>query len=164
MPRHRISDKQEVNELLEALESENPDGLGDLRSGDRLRRRGRVEVSGTHDDHPERPTVPAMLEDVSRNGCRLTSPIPLQVGDVFRIAFDREELDLPLAFGRCTRCRLIREDSFDVGLEFFGPIELPEDKPDFDFSAGEQGCLPCSSSRPARFTQKMPRNFSLSTL
>ena len=133
MAKHRNSDEQETFELLSALESDAPGEWSDRRNAERLRWRGQVRVSGTYDNQPDRSPVPADLLDLSRDGCRLVAPVPLQVGDVFRITFDREELDIPLSFARCTRCRLLREDSFEAGLEFFSPIQLPENKPDFDF-------------------------------
>jgi hypothetical protein len=54
-------------------------------------------------------------------------PLPLLVGDVYRLQFERNTLDLPLTFARCVRCRLVREDAFEVGFAFFSAICLPEE-------------------------------------
>lgn len=64
--------------------------------------------------------------DISEGGCSVLFPLPIQVGDIFRLAFDREKLNLPLTFARCVRCRLVREDAFEVGFAFFKSICLPE--------------------------------------
>ena len=47
------------------------------------------------------------------------------VGDVYRLEFDREQLDLPLTFVRCVRCSLLEEERFEVGFRFFTLIALP---------------------------------------
>ena len=53
-------------------------------------------------------------------------PIPAMVGDIYRLTFDKELLDVPTIFARCLRCRLIREDSFEAGFAFFTKIKLPQ--------------------------------------
>jgi len=53
-------------------------------------------------------------------------PIPLIVGDTYRLSFENEPLDLPLVFARCSHCQLIKEDVYEAGLAFFTPIQLPE--------------------------------------
>jgi c-di-GMP-binding flagellar brake protein YcgR len=65
--------------------------------------------------------------DVSEGGCSALFPLPIRVGDVFRLQMDRKRLDLPLIFARCVRCRLVREDAFEAGFAFFVPITLPEE-------------------------------------
>ncbi len=69
--------------------------------------------------------------DVSEGGCSALFPLPPRVGDVYRMEFDRQTVDLPLTFARCVRCRLVREDAFEAGFAFFKPIVLPTraDKP-----------------------------------
>lgn len=64
--------------------------------------------------------------DISEGGCSVLFPLPIQVGDLYRLQFDRQALDLPLTFARCVRCRLIREDAFEAGFAFFKTICLPE--------------------------------------
>ena len=70
--------------------------------------------------------VKGVTGDISEGGCSALFPIPLRVGDVYRLQLDRQALDLPLMFARCVRCRLIREDAFEAGFAFFAPICLPE--------------------------------------
>jgi hypothetical protein len=71
--------------------------------------------------------VQGVTGDISEGGCSALFPIPIRVGDVYRLQFDRRMLDLPLTFSRCVRCRLIREDAFEAGFAFFAPICLPEE-------------------------------------
>lgn len=69
--------------------------------------------------------VKGVSGDVSEGGCSVLFPIPIKVGDIYRLQFDRKALDIPLAFARCVRCRLVREDAFEAGFAFFAPICLP---------------------------------------
>lgn len=64
--------------------------------------------------------------DISEGGLSALFPLPTSVGDVYRLQCNRAQLNLPLTFARCVRCRLIREDAFESGFTFFTPISLPE--------------------------------------
>ena len=66
-----------------------------------------------------------VMGDISEGGFQALFSTPLIVGDIYRFEFDRSELDVPMMFARCVRCRLIREDAFECGLQFFAPIPLP---------------------------------------
>jgi c-di-GMP-binding flagellar brake protein YcgR len=70
--------------------------------------------------------VKGVSGDISEGGCSVLFPIPIHVGDVYRLQFDRQVVDLPLTFARCLRCRLVREDAYEAGFLFFTPIVLPE--------------------------------------
>jgi len=63
--------------------------------------------------------------DISEGGCSILFPLPPHVGDIYRLEFDRQAIDLPLTFARCVRCRLVREDAYEAGFAFFRPIVLP---------------------------------------
>ena len=54
------------------------------------------------------------------------SSVPLQVGDVYKLEIEKGELDLPILYARCLRCRLVREDAFETGFAFFTTIKLDE--------------------------------------
>ncbi len=69
--------------------------------------------------------VKGVTGDISEGGCSTLFPIPALVGDIYRLTFDKDMIDLPLTFARCLRCRLIKEDAFEVGFLFFRPICLP---------------------------------------
>jgi len=72
------------------------------------------------------PAVEAVTGDISARGCRILSPVPLGVGDVFRLEFTGQVVQLSMLFARCLRCRLIREDAFEVGFEFFNTVALSD--------------------------------------
>ena len=60
--------------------------------------------------------------DISNRGCRLVLTQPLIVGDIYLMSVENEELGLDPSFGRCVRCHMIREDAFEVGLNFLSPV------------------------------------------
>lgn len=74
--------------------------------------------------------------DISEGGCSGMFSVPPQVGDVYRMEFDRAICNLPMLFARCVRCRLIREDAFEAGYSFFAPILLPD-----NLLAGQESTL-----------------------
>ncbi len=67
----------------------------------------------------------AACNDLSSSGCRLIAGVPLQVGDIYRLSFEKS-LNLPNVFARCVRCSLLRDDAFEAGLQFFSEVSLPE--------------------------------------
>ena len=38
--------------------------------------------------------------DISEGGCSVLFPLPPRVGDIYRLEFDRQAIDLPLTFAR----------------------------------------------------------------
>ncbi len=78
--------------------------------------------SGNASQRAKRPEIVAICQDISETGCRILSTTPLWVGDVYNIHF---ELNLPHAFARCVRCRLLREDAFECAFSFFSPLAMP---------------------------------------
>ena len=63
--------------------------------------------------------------DISEGGCNALFPIPVKVGDIYRLEFDQQDLDLPLTFAQCVRCCLISDGAYEAGFRFFSPISLP---------------------------------------
>lgn len=64
--------------------------------------------------------------DISNRGCRLILTQPLIVGDIYLMSVENQELGLDPSFGRCVRCHMIREDAFEVGLNFLSPVSFSE--------------------------------------
>ncbi len=70
--------------------------------------------------------IQGVTGDISEGGCRAMFPLPLKVGDIYRLKFDHSQVEIPLVFARCVRCRLVRETAFETGFSFFQPITLPD--------------------------------------
>jgi hypothetical protein len=113
--------------LLQELESNTSDEIIRQRAWSRIQVKARVVVQPGNTSEMRTMKVAGVTGDISSGGCQILLPIPLQVGDTYRLTFDRATLDLPMTFARCVRCRLIREDAFESGLAFFQEIELTDE-------------------------------------
>ena len=111
--------------MLEELQASRSDEIRKLRADECVTIKSRVIVQPGNTGDLHRLKIQGVTGELSRIGCLVLMPTPLQVGDVYRLTFDRSMLDLPMLFARCLWCRLVREEAFEVGLAFFSPIELP---------------------------------------
>ena len=114
------------HELLESLESQKSENIASQRVFARIEAKLKVVVRPANSSQLAELRVQGVTADISRGGCRLLLPVPLGVGDHYRLEFDATEHQLPLTFARCTRCRLLREDAFEAGLQYFTSIDLPQ--------------------------------------
>ena len=112
--------------VLEDLEGNTPDQIRRQRAHFRLAVKAPVILQPGSASQLMNLKVKGATGDISEGGCSALFPVPVQVGDVYRMQFDRNVLDLPLTFARCVRCRLVREDAFEAGFAFFTPVSLPE--------------------------------------
>lgn len=113
-------------ELLQSLERQQSGEIASQRVFARIDARLEVVVRSANSSQLAQFRIQGVTADISRGGCRLLLPMPLGVGDHFRLEFDAPEHQLPLIFARCTRCRLLREDAFEAGLQFSTSIDLPQ--------------------------------------
>ena len=121
-----VSQQDDVFAVLQELEANTPEEIRRQRAHFRLSIKAAVILQCGNTSQLMSLKVKGVTGDVSQGGCSVLLPIPIQVGDIYRVQFDRKMLELPLTFARCVRCRLVREDAFEAGLAFFTPIELPE--------------------------------------
>lgn len=112
-------------EMLQELERNRPEDIRRQRAHFRITIKTRVVVQPGDASRLLKFKVQGVTGDLSEGGCSALLPVPMRVGDVYRLQFDREALDLPLTFARCLRCRLLREESFEAGFQFFSPVTLP---------------------------------------
>jgi len=117
---------EEAFEMLQELERNRSDEIRRQRVHFRLAVKAGVILQPGNASDLLKFKVKGVTGDVSQGGCSALFPIPIHVGDIYRMQFDRKMLDLPLTFVRCVRCRLVREDSFEAGFTFFSPITIPE--------------------------------------
>ena len=124
---HGIARKTLDPEVLKSLEQQKGAEVSRGRVHARLETALTVHVRpGNASDRTSIELV-GITADLSRGGCRLILPLPVTVGDVFRVEFESAAPRIPLVFARCLRCRLVREDAFEAGFSFFAPIDLPEE-------------------------------------
>lgn len=126
----------EAFDMLEELASNTPEEVRRQRAHFRLAVKASVTLQPGNASALRKLKVKGLTVDISEGGCSAVFPVPIRVGDVFRLQFDAATLELPLTFARCVRCRLIREDAFEAGFSFFTPICLPD-----SVAAGEESRL-----------------------
>ncbi len=112
--------------LLSELEQQTPEAIRKLRTSERHEISVPVLIKPGNASDSHKSAVNAVTGDVSSGGCQVMSEIPLNVGDVYKLDFEKGELDLPTVYARCLRCRLVREDAFECGFAFFNQIKLDE--------------------------------------
>lgn len=115
----------EALQLVDELAANTPEELRRKRSNFRLAIKAPVIAQPGNASDLTKLKIKGLSGDLSEGGFAAVFPLPLRVGDVYRIQFDRAHVDLPLTFARCVRCRLVREDAFEAGFYFFGNISLP---------------------------------------
>ena len=121
------SHDDEAFDILQELEQSTPDEIRRQRTHDRIAVKARVTVQpGNASQLLDFFKIPGTTGDISALGLGTLFPAPIQVGDIYRLEFDQNKLPLPLTFARCVRCRLVRDDAYEVGFLFFVPIQIPE--------------------------------------
>ncbi len=116
----------EAFDLLQDLGRNTPDEIRRQRTHFRMAVKLGVTLQPGNASELLRFKVQGTTGDVSEGGLSGLFPIPIGVGDIFRLTFDRSVFDLPMTFARCVRCRVVREDAYEAGFCFFTPISLPE--------------------------------------
>jgi len=124
-PEGALSEEQAFD-LLQDLERSTSEEIRRQRAHFRLTIKAGVVLQSGNASELLQFKVKGVTGDISEGGCSALFPLPVRVGDVYRLQFERSELDLPVIFARGVRCRLIREDAFEAGFSFFQSISLPE--------------------------------------
>ena len=111
-------------ELLKDLERQNLEAIRHQRKHARFEVSVPVLLKPGNASAPPTDAFRGTSKDLSEGGCMIQFPRPVYVGDVFRLTFEDEALDVPEVFARSRRCIMIREGVFEVGFSFFNPISL----------------------------------------
>lgn len=119
-------DSNEAFDLLQDLGRNTPDEIRRQRSHFRIAIKTSVTLQPGNASEMLKLKVQGTTGDISEGGLSCLFPIPIHVGDVYRLSFDRNIIDLPMTFARCIRCREVREDAFEAGFRFFTTIRLPD--------------------------------------
>ena len=112
-------------DMLQELEKNTPEEIRRQRTHFRLSIKARVTLLPGSASDALKLRIQGVTGDISEGGLNALFPMPVHVGDVYRLEFDREEFDLPTTFVLCRRCLLLRDDAYEAGFSFFAPISLP---------------------------------------
>lgn len=121
-----IGSGDDAFDMLQELERNTPEEIRHQRTHFRLQIKAKVILQSGNSSELQAFRMQGVTGDLSEGGCKALFPLPVRVGDVYRLKIDDETIKVPLIFARCLRCVLLREDAFEVGFRFFSPIELPE--------------------------------------
>ncbi|MBU0639838.1 MAG: PilZ domain-containing protein [Planctomycetes bacterium] len=121
----RLLDTDLAFDMLQELEQNTPDEIRRQRAHFRLAVKAFVTLQPGNASDALKFKMQGTTGDLSEGGCRILFPLPVRVGDVYRLEFDKAQLELPLTLARCVRCLLLREDAYKAGFAFFSPIALP---------------------------------------
>lgn len=119
-------DEELAFSTLRDLERNTSDEIRRQRSHFRITVKASVTLQSGNSSQLLDFKLKGVIGDISQGGCGALFPLPARVGDVYRLEFDRAELDLPMIFARCIRCSLVREEAFECGFRFFSSIGLPQ--------------------------------------
>ncbi len=114
----------DVLAAMSELEANTSESIRASRAHERLTMK--IKVIGQPGNISQRHEfrVQGVTGDVSKRGCLILFPVPLMVGDIYTLSFDRKVLDISPVMARCLRCRLIRDDAFECGFRFFSDLDL----------------------------------------
>ncbi len=119
-----LEEDELVLDTLRDLEQQTSQEIIKQRKHERLAVKAQVILQSGNSSELLKYKVQGVIADISEGGCGAMFPVPIMVGDVFRLSVTLEGKDLPLIFARCRNCRIIREDAYSAGFSFFSPIKL----------------------------------------
>lgn len=119
-------------DALVALEQSTQSNVAKMRAHERINIHCKVLVQAGNSSERHVPGVEVVTADVSNGGSMVLSPRPMMVGDIYWLTFDNSQLMIGSLLARCLRCRLVREDAFEVGFRFLSQIDLASAIRDLD--------------------------------
>ena len=111
-------------QLIAELERQSIEQIRKIRAHERFSTRVRIELRPGNASTRSDFHLVGTTADISEGGCSAIFPKPVLPGDIFQLEFDKKAIDLPLVFARALRCRMLKEESFEVGFRFFTPVAL----------------------------------------
>ena len=119
-----LTDEEASFDTLVDIEKHSSDESRQQREHERIAVKAKVILQPGNSSEFLSFKVQGVLGNISAGGCQAMFPVPIQVGDVYRLHFAEKTLGLSMLFVRCVRCRVMSEDAYEAGFSFFGPITL----------------------------------------
>ena len=124
----KLKGQDESMKLLEELELSHPEEVSEKRIHKSFKLKSKCWVRPGNLSQRDQFQEEGCTEELSAKDVLAVFARPLAVGDLYQISFDSEVLNLSPLVVRCTRCRMVREDAFEVCLEFFEAVDLSENR------------------------------------
>jgi len=112
-------------DLIRELEQNTPDEIQKRRLHFRYSVKAGLTLQPGNASDLLKFKLQGVTRDISQGGLGAVFPLPVNVGDIYRLQFDPSKVDLPLTFARCVSCTLVREGAYSCGFKFFQDILLP---------------------------------------
>ncbi len=110
--------------VLEELELNQPKSVMEVRCVDEVEVKAKVWVEPGNASDRDGFKPEGMSSRIGQLSLTTLFQVPLRVGDVYRVSFDRDSLDLDPAYAVCRRCRFVNDDTFESMLMFFAPVRI----------------------------------------
>ena len=121
-----IFDESTAHEILRDLEAQTSEESREKRYHKRLTAKLRVILQPGNSSDMLKLKLQGVTGDLSRNGMGAMFPLPIGVGDIFRLQFDKAHVNLPVIFARCIHCQMVSEDAYRTGFRFFTEIDIDQ--------------------------------------
>ena len=120
----QLDDDQFEFDALRDLEHQTSNDIRKQRKYERKEVKAQVILQSGNSSELLKYKIRGVIGNISEGGCGAMFPIPIGVGDIYRLTIDRDDLDLPLIFARCRRCLLVHENAYEAGFSFFTSVKL----------------------------------------
>ena len=125
-PKQPEAPKSPEAQLIAELERQSLSEIKKLRAYERRETKVGLELWRGDSSARNALHLVGKTNDISEGGCSAVFDAAVLPGDLYRLAFDAEAIELPLVFARAMRCRMLREDAFEVVFRFLTPVKLPK--------------------------------------
>ncbi len=115
---------EESFKVLEELELNQPKAVMEVRCVDEVEVKAKVWVEPGNASDRDGTKLVGVSSRIGQLSLTTVFPQPLRVGDVYRVTFDRDSLDLDPTYAVCRKCRFVNDDTFESMLMFFAPVRI----------------------------------------
>ncbi|MCB9892654.1 MAG: hypothetical protein H6832_03000 [Planctomycetes bacterium] len=122
----RASDPEQTITLVEELELNRPEEIRNASEDGKSRIKASATIRPANVSERSREALDGTTGEIQRRGVSVLLRDPLLVGDLYRISFDRDALDVAPVLSICDRCTMLNETAFEVHLRFLHEIALHE--------------------------------------
>ena len=104
-------DPEAAYQLFEELQLNQPAQVLENKSDEESAIRIAVKIAPGNASEREGPPDTAVTSKIGKLHVVIACEFPLLVGDVYRLEFERERLDIGPVYAICRRCRMLHEDN-----------------------------------------------------
>ena len=142
-------DSNELYHVVEEFRLSSPAEVRKVRQPGSLFGQAGITVQPADIGARDSMTIKGVSRELASERLLCTCDLPVPVGSIFYLSFDRSVVDVDSVLGVCDRCIMLGPTAFEVGFRFVQDMELPES---CDSSMG-----PESGEVPAGIRQRVER-------